>query len=185
MRHVLILMLLAMVLAVTSCTKEYEVGKTTESQIGKKDLQAQFEAWKKNREGKEFEYKPMNLKAINDKLIGDGFQPFTAEEFGVSQEEFAIMINGGLPFNNTELESRTIVCYPDVWYEFLCDMNGNGYSDDNDAYLAQNVILGNIPPSTESETFGLLSVYLDGYGESLTGGDIVDFYRYRLDYYCN
>ena len=65
-------MLLAMVLAVTSCTKENEVGKTTEPQIENKDLQAQFEAWMDKYKDKTFDATPMSLKEINDQLVEDG-----------------------------------------------------------------------------------------------------------------
>ena len=160
MRHVLILMILAMVLAVTSCTKENEVGKTTEPQIGNKDLQAQFEAWMDKYKDKTFDATPMSLKEINDQLVEDGQPPFSAEEFGVSEEAFNRLMNGfPLEDNSDKLSLRTSYCYPpvnsqDYWVMFLIDYNQDGDFDQDDITEIRDVILGEVPPSNESENFG-------------------------------
>ena len=185
MRRGLILMILAMVLAVTSCTKENEVGKTTEPQIGNKDLQAQFEAWKKNRENLDIKVKPPTLKELNEALIQSGLDPLSATDLQISDSDYQLLLAGQRIPKPANLEARTYACYPDPWYEFLCDMNGNGYSDSGDGVLARKVILEYDPPSNESENYGTLSYYLESYDPLLSTYDIAVMNYYWMQYYCN
>ena len=191
MRHVLILMLLAMVLAVTSCTKENEVGKTTEPQIENKNLQAQFEAWMDKYKDKTFDATPMSLKEINDQLVEDGQPPFSAEEFGVSEEAFNRLMNGfPLEDNSDKLSLRTSYCYPpvnsqDYWVMFLIDYNQDGDFDQDDITEIRDVILGEVPPSNESENFGYVSYEILSINEYLSTYDIAVAYNFRyLNTYC-
>lgn len=50
MKRFLVFIILAAVLAITSCTKENEVGKTTTPKFIDQDIQAQFENWKRKYE---------------------------------------------------------------------------------------------------------------------------------------